>query len=149
MSELKLLLQDDMKTAMRAKQKTRLTTIRLILAAIKQVEIDGQAVLNDEKVTVILNKLVKQRKDAITQYQNAERSELAEKEQAELMVIQEYLPEMLSDLDVDQAIERVISTSGATEPKDMGKVMGALKTELGSRADFTKVSAKVKARLCT
>ncbi|AKP73394.2 hypothetical protein Psal006b_02255 [Piscirickettsia salmonis] len=149
MSELKLRLQDDMKTAMRAKQKARLITIRLILAAIKQVEIDGQAVLNDEKVTVILNKLVKQRKDAITQYQNAERSELAEKEQAELMVIQEYLPEMLSDLDVDQAIERVISTSGATEPKDMGKVMGALKTELVSRADFTKVSAKVKARLCT
>ncbi|ALA24427.1 glutamyl-tRNA amidotransferase [Piscirickettsia salmonis] len=149
MSELKLRLQDDMKTAMRAKQKARLITIRLILAAIKQVEIDGQAALNDEKVTVILNKLVKQRKDAITQYQNAERSELAEKEQAELMVIQEYLPEMLSDLDVDQAIERVISTSGATEPKDMGKVMGALKTELGSRADFAKVSAKVKARLCT
>ncbi|ODN43706.1 GatB/YqeY domain-containing protein [Piscirickettsia litoralis] len=147
MSELKQRLQDDMKAAMRAKDKARLTTVRLVLAAVKQVEIDGQSTLDDDKVTVILNKLVKQRKDAITQYQNAERPELAEKEQAELAIIQEYLPAMLSESEVDQTIERVIAATGATEPKDMGKVMGPLKAELGSRADFSKVSQKVKARL--
>ena len=142
---LKEKIQEDMKTAMRNQNKERLLTIRLILAAIKQREIDERITLDDEQVLAILNKMIKQRRDSISQFES--RPDLAQKEADEILIIQEYLPAQLSDAEIETAINNAISNAGATSAKDMGKVMGVLKSAIQGKADMTVVSAKVKERL--
>lgn len=144
---LKLRITDDMKAAMRAKETARLGTIRLLLAAIKQKEVDERTELDDAAVSSIVEKLIKQRKDSISQFQAAGRDDLVAAEQAELVVLQAYLPEQLSAAEVEAAIAAAITESGASSAKDMGKVMGLLKPRLAGRADMGQVSALTKARL--
>jgi uncharacterized protein len=144
---LKEQITSDMKDAMRAKEKDRLGTIRLIQAAIKQREVDERIELDDEQVLAVLDKMVKQRRDSITQYRDAGREELAAVEEAELVIIQHYLPEALSEAEIDSFIDEAISSSGAESMKDMGKVMGLLKPKVQGRADMGAVSARIKARL--
>lgn len=140
-------LKEAMKDAMRAKQKERLTTIRLALSAIKQVEVDTRETLDDTAVLAILDKLVKQRRDSIKQYEDAGRQELADVEKAEIDVLQEFLPQPLTDEEIDTLIEDAVAKTGAESMKDMGKVMGMLKPQLQGRADMGAVSGKIKARL--
>ncbi|MDP3421002.1 MAG: GatB/YqeY domain-containing protein [Thiobacillus sp.] len=144
---LKARVTDDMKTAMRAKDTARLGTIRLLLAAIKQREVDERIELDDAAVSSIVEKLIKQRKDSISQFQAAGRDDLVAAEQAELVVLQAYLPEQLSAAEVEAAVVAAIAESGAASAKDMGKVMGLLKPRLAGRADMGQVSALIKARL--
>jgi uncharacterized protein YqeY len=144
---LKLRITDDMKAAMRAKEAARLGTIRLLLAAIKQKEVDERIELDDAAVSSIVEKLIKQRKDSINQFQAAGRADLVAAEQAELVVLQAYLPEQLSAAEVETAVATAIAESGASSAKDMGKVMGLLKPKLAGRADMGQVSALIKARL--
>jgi hypothetical protein len=144
---LKARVTDDMKTAMRAKDSARLGTIRLLLAAIKQREVDERIELDDAAVSSIVEKLIKQRKDSISQFQAAGRDDLVAAEQAELVVLQAYLPEQLSAAEVEAAVVAAIAESGATSARDMGKVMGLLKPRLAGRADMGQVSALIKARL--
>ncbi len=144
---LKDTLQQDMKTAMRAADKRRLGVIRLINAAIKQREVDERIELDDTQVTVVLDKMAKQRRESIEQYEKAGRQDLAEQEIFELEIIKAYLPEQLSDTDIDAMIGAAIAATGAGSIKDMGKVMGQLKDKLAGRADMGAVSAKIKARL--
>ncbi|MFP5408389.1 MAG: GatB/YqeY domain-containing protein [Gammaproteobacteria bacterium] len=144
---LKARVTDDMKTAMRAKDSARLGTIRLLLAAIKQKEVDEQIELDDAAVSSIVEKLIKQRKDSISQFQAAGRDDLVAAEQAELVVLQAYLPEQLSATEVEAAVVAAIAESGAASARDMGKVMGLLKPRLAGRADMGQVSALIKARL--
>jgi len=144
---LKARITDDMKTAMRAKETARLGTIRLLLAAIKQKEVDERIEMDDAKVSSIVEKLIKQRKDSISQFQAAGRDDLVAAEQAELVVLQAYLPEQLSAAEVEAAVAAAIAESGASSAKDMGKVMGLLKPRLAGRADMGQVSALIKARL--
>jgi len=148
MSEsLKQRIEADMKTAMREKDKDRLGTIRLILAAIKQREVDERITLDDTQVLAILDKMVKQRRDSIEQFRAAGRDELAAKEEAELVQIQAYMPAALSDAELDALIGEAIDASGAKSMQEMGKVMGLLKAKVQGRADMGAVSAKIKARL--
>src|SRR5512139_4048019 len=140
---LKARITDDMKTAMRAKETARLGTIRLLLAAIKQKEVDERTELDDPAISSIVEKLIKQRKDSISQFQAAGRDDLVAAEQAELAVLQAYLPEQLSMADVAAAINE----ASATSAKDMGNVMALLKPRLAGRADMGQVSALIKARL--
>jgi uncharacterized protein YqeY len=147
MSPLSARINDDVKAAMKAKDKPRLGVLRLITAAIKQREVDEQITLNDEQVLAVLEKMVKQRKDSITQYEKAGRDELAQQEAFEIGIIQDYMPEQLSDAEIDALISEAISSSGAESMKDMGKVMGLLKPKLAGRADMGAVSAKIKAKL--
>ena len=140
-------LKEAMKDAMRAKQKERLTTIRLALSAIKQVEVDTRETLDDTAVLAILDKLVKQRRDSIKQYEDAGRQELADVEKAEIDVLQEFLPQPLTDEEIDTLIEDAVAKTGAESMKDMGKVMGMLKPQLQGRAYMGAVSGKIKARL--
>lgn len=148
MSEsLKQRIDADMKTAMREKDKDRLGTIRLILAAIKQREVDERITLDDTQVLAILDKMVKQRRDSIEQFRAAGREELAVKEEAELAVIQGYMPAALSDAELDTLIAEAVAASGAKTMQEMGKVMGLLKAKVQGRADMGAVSAKIKARL--
>ncbi len=144
---LKLRITDDMKAAMRAKETARLGTIRLLLAAIKQKEVDERIELDDAAVSSIVEKLIKQRKDSISQFQAAGRDDLVAAEQAELVVLQTYLPEQFSAAEVEAAVVAAIAESGASSAKDMGKVMGLLKPRLAGRADMGQVSALIKARL--
>ena len=144
---LKDQLTADMKEAMRAKEKERLGTIRLVLAAIKQREVDERIELDDTQVLAVLDKMVKQRRDSIKQYTDAGRDELAAKEESEIAVIQAYLPAALSDEEIDAMIEEAITSTGAAGMQDMGKVMGQLKPKLQGRADMGQVSGKIKARL--
>ncbi|WP_310447166.1 GatB/YqeY domain-containing protein [Thiobacillus sp.] len=144
---LKAGITEDMKTAMRAKDTARLGTIRLLLAAIKQREVDERIELDDAAVSSIVEKLIKQRKDSISQFQTAGRDDLVAAEQAELVVLQAYLPEQLSATEVEAAVAAAIAESGAASAKDMGKVMGLLKSRLAGRADMGQVSALIKARL--
>ena len=146
---LKARITDDMKTAMRAKEMARLGTIRLLLAAIKQREVDERIELDDAAVSSIVEKLIKQRKDSISQFQVAGRDDLVAAEQAELVVLQAYLPEQLSAAEVEAAVATAIAESGASSAKDMGKVMGLLKPRLAGRADMGQVSALIKARLAS
>lgn len=148
-SAIKGQIQEDMKTAMRSQDKERLATIRLILAALKQREVDERITLTDEHVLAILDKMVKQRRESIVQYEAGNRPELAAKEAAEIVVIQQYLPAQLSDAEVAALIDTAIQESGATSAKDMGKVMGLLKPKLQGRADVGAVSNKVKERLAS
>ena len=144
---LKARVTDDMKNAMRAKDTARLGTIRLLLAAIKQKELDERIELDDAAVSSIVEKLIKQRKDSISQFQAAGRDDLVTVEQAELVVLQAYLPEQLSAAEVEAAVIAAIAESGAASAKDMGKVMGLLKPRLAGRADMGQVSTSIKARL--
>jgi len=140
----------DMKDAMRAKATARLSTIRLLLAAIKQREVDERTTLSDADVVAVIDKMVKQRKDSITQFEAGNRADLADAERAELVILQSYLPTPLSDAEIDAAIERAVAgarAAGAAGPALMGKVMVALKPTLAGRADMAAVSAKVKARV--
>jgi len=147
MSELKNKINEDMKTAMRAKDKDRLGVIRLILAAIKQQEVDTRVSLDDTAVLAVLDKMLKQRRDSISQYQAAGRDDLAQKEQFEVDVIQEYMPEALSDEALEQLIKDAIAATGAQSMKDMGKLMNELRPKVQGRADMGQVSQKVKALL--
>jgi uncharacterized protein YqeY len=136
-----------MKTAMRAKDSARLSAIRLILAAIKQKEVDERVELTDPDVVGILEKMIKQRRESIAQFEKAARNDLADAEKFELGVVSGYLPQQLSDSQVQEEIAKAVSETGASGVKDMGKVMAALKARLAGRADMGKVSALVKARL--
>lgn len=147
MSELKQRITDDMKAAMRAKDKARLGTIRLILAAIKQREVDDRVTLDEPAILAILDKMVKQRRDSIAQFKKAERQDLVDQEQGELGVIAEYMPQPLTEAEVSALIDEAIAASGAASLKDMGKVMGALKPKIQGRADMGQASAQVKRRL--
>ena len=142
-------IESDMKAAMRAKDKDRLGTIRLVLAAIKQREIDERITLTDTDILAVLDKMIKQRRDSITQFEQAGRQELADKEAAEVTVIQEYMPAAMSEVEIDATIAEAITASGATSPQDMGKIMGLLKPRLQGRADMGVVSRKVKEKLST
>jgi uncharacterized protein YqeY len=144
---LKLRITDDMKAAMRAKETARLGTIRLLLAAIKQKEVDERIELDDAAVSSIVEKLIKQRKDSISQFQAAGRDDLVAAEQAELAVLQAYLPEQFSAAEVEAAVVAAIAESGAASARDMGKVMALLKPRLAGRADMGQVSMLIKARL--
>ena len=144
---LKDQITDDMKTAMRAKDSERLGTIRLLLAACKQKEVDERVVLDDVAVIAIVDKLIKQRKDSITAYTQAGRADLADKEASEITVLQAYLPARLSAEEVTAEVKAIVAELGATGPGDMGKVMGAVKSRLAGKADMGQVSAAVKAAL--
>jgi uncharacterized protein YqeY len=144
---LKDRIQEDMKAAMRSGEKSRLGTIRLILAAIKQKEVDERIELGDAEVTVILDKMVKQRRESISQFEKAGRDDLVAQEAGELTLIQEYLPEQLSETEINALIDAAMADTGASSIKDMGKVMGQLKPKLQGRADMGAVSALIKARL--
>ena len=144
---LKETITDDMKTAMRAKDSERLGTIRMLQAAIKQKEVDERIELDDAAIVTIVDKLIKQRKDSITQFEAGGRQDLADKEKAELAVLQIYLPERMSAEEVTAAVKAIVAELGASGPGDMGKVMGAVKTKLAGKADMGQVSAAVKAAL--
>ena len=144
---LKQRLTDDMKAAMKAGEKERLGVIRLINAAIKQREVDERIQLDDAAVLAVLEKMVKQRKDSVSQYEAAAREDLAAIERAEIEVIQRYLPEKLGEAEVQAAIDAAIAETGASGPADMGKLMGVLKPKLAGRADMGQVSALVKKAL--
>ena len=144
---LKAQITDDMKTAMRAKDSARLGTIRLLQAAIKQKEVDERIELDDAAVIAIVDKLIKQRKDSITAFETANRTDLADIEKAEMEVLKAYLPERMSEAEVTAAVQAIVAEVGATGPGDMGKVMGAVKSKLSGKADMGLVSAAVKAAL--
>jgi len=144
---LKDQITEDMKTAMRAKEVTRLGTIRLLLAAIKQREVDERVMVDDAGVLAIVEKLIKQRKDSIEQFAKAGRDDLVAVEQAEMIILQDYLPEQLSDAEISAAVSAAVTAIGASGPQDMGKVIGILKPQLAGKADMGKVSGLVKAAL--
>lgn len=144
---LKDQITEDMKTAMRAKDSERLGTIRLLQAAMKQKEVDERIVLDDAAVVAIVDKLIKQRKDSITAFEGAGRQDLADKEKAEMAVLQAYLPERMSAEETLAAVKAIVAEICASGPGDMGKVMGVVKTRLAGKADMGQVSAAVKAAL--
>jgi uncharacterized protein len=144
---LKDQITDDMKTAMRAKDSERLSTIRLLLAEIKRKEVDERIEVDDAQVVAIVEKMIKQRKDSINQFESGGRQDLADKEKSELTVLAAYMPAGLSDEEVAAEVAAAVAASGATGPQDMGKVMGILKPKLAGRADMTAVSAQVKKAL--
>ena len=140
-------INEDMKSAMKAREAERLAALRLLLAAVKQREVDERVTLDDAGVIGVVEKMIKQRKDSIAQYEKAARQDLADKEKYEISVIEAYLPKQMSQQEVEAAVAQAVSQSGAKSPADMGKVMGVLKPMLAGRADMGKVSALVKARL--
>ena len=140
-------LKDEQKTAMKAKDKARLGTIRLIMAAIKQLEVDNQITLDDEQILAVMTKMVKQRHDSVTQYQNAGRQDLADIELAEIAVLQDFMPAPLSDAEVEELVKQAVQAVNATSMQDMGSVMAILKPQVQGRADVGKVSQLVKANL--
>jgi uncharacterized protein YqeY len=144
---LKDRINEDMKGAMRARETERLGTIRLLLAAIKQREVDERIVLDDTAITAVIDKMIKQRKDSISQFESAGRTDLVEKESAELTILSAYMPEQMSDAEIAAEVQAAVAQTGAAGPQDMGKVMGVLKPKLAGRADMTAVSGLVKAAL--
>jgi len=136
-----------MKLAMRAKDAARLSTVRLLLAAIKQREVDERIELDDAQVLSVIEKMIKQRRESIAQFEKASRNDLADVEKAEIQVLSGYMPAQMSDADVEKAVQAAIAETGASGPKDMGKVMAALKAKLAGKADMGKVSGLVKAKL--
>jgi uncharacterized protein YqeY len=144
---LKEQITEDMKSAMRAGEKERLATIRMILAAIKQREVDERIQLDDSQVLAAVEKMIKQRKEAITQFESGGRADLVAKESAEIALLQAYLPAQLSDTEIDSLIAAAIASTGAASIKDMGKVMGVVKAQAQGKADMGKVSARIKAKL--
>ena len=147
MSTLKERITEDMKAAMRAADKERLGTIRMLQAAIKQREVDERITLDDAQVLSVIEKMLKQRKESITQFEQGGRADLAAKERAEIEQLQGYLPAQLSEAEVDALIREAIASTGAASIKDMGKVMGAVKAKAAGRADMGAVSARIKAAL--
>ncbi len=145
--DLKFKIQDDVKSAMRARDRERLNALRLICAAIKQKEVDDRVDLDDKAVIAVLEKMIKQRRDSFEQYEKAGRDELAAREAFEIEVIQSYMPAAMDDAEVEALIDAAVTATGASSMKDMGKVMGALKAKMQGRADMGAVGAKVKARL--
>ena len=144
---LKERITEDMKAAMRASEKERLSTIRLVQAAIKQREVDERITLDDTQVFVVLEKMVKQRKESIAQFEQGGRKDLADKERREIELLQAYLPAKLSDSELDALIRDAVAATGAASIKDMGKVMGMVKSKAAGRADMAAVGARVKAVL--
>jgi len=142
-------IQDDMKAAMRSGEKDRLGTLRLLLAAIKQREVDERITLDDAQVLAVLEKMSKQRRESIAQFQAGNRPDLVAKENAELTLLTSYLPAALSDAELDALINAALTETGASSVKDMGKVMAAIKLHAQGRADMARVGARVKARLST
>ena len=144
---LKDRINDDMKASMRARESGRLATIRLLLAAIKQREVDERITLDDAAITAVIDKMIKQRKDSISQFEAAGRTDLVEQESAELAVLTAYMPAQLSDAEIAEQVQAAVAETGAAGPQDMGKVMAVLKGKLAGRADMTAVSGLVKAAL--
>ena len=144
---LKERITEDMKAAMRASEKERLSTIRMLQAAIKQREVDERITLDDAQVIAVLEKMVKQRKESVAQFEQGGRADLADKEKAEIALLTAYLPAQLTEAEVDALIREAITATGAASIKDMGKVMGAVKTKAAGRADMGAVSARIKAAL--
>ncbi len=144
---LKQQINDDMKAAMRAKETARLGAIRLLLAAMKQREVDERIELTDADVVSIIEKMLKQRRDSISQYKAANRQDLVDVEEFEVSVLQGYMPQQLSEAEITAAIAEAIAATGAAGPQDMGKVMGVVKPKLAGRADMGKVSGLIKAQL--
>ena len=144
---LKGRITEDMKAAMRASEKERLSTIRMVQAAIKQREVDERIALDDAQVLAVLEKMVKQRRESIAAFEQGGRADLADKEKAEIVVLTAYLPEQLTEAEVDALIQAAIAETGAASMKDMGKVMGAVKAKAAGRADMGAVSARIKAAL--
>lgn len=140
-------ISDDMKTFMRAKDSARLGAIRLLQAAIKQKEVDERIELNDDQIFSVIQKMLKQRKDSIEAYQKASRQDLIDQEQLEIEVLSKYMPEPLSEEEINQYIEEAIATTGASDMKDMGKVVGILKSKVTGRADMAEVSKLVRQKL--
>ena len=147
MSKLKQLITDDMKLAMKAQDKPALKAIRMILGAIKQKEIDERIELDDNQAMAVIQKMVKQRKDSISQFSNAGRTDLVEVEEAELLIINNYMPKQLSQDEIEAAVVKAISDIGADSMKDMGKLMGTLKSQLDGNADMGHVSQLIKSKL--
>ena len=144
---LKERITEDMKAAMRASEKERLSTIRMLQAAIKQREVDERITLDDAQVVAVLEKMVKQRKESVVQFEQGGRADLADKEKAEIALLTAYLPAQLSEAEVDALIRDAIAATGASSVKDMGKVMGVVKAKAAGRADMGAVSARIKAAL--
>ena len=144
---LKERITDDMKAAMRSGEKERLGAIRMITAAIKQREVDERIALDDSQVLSVIEKMIKQRKESLMQFQTGNRPDLADKESAEITLLQSYMPAQLSDVALDQMIAETIASTGAASIKDMGKVMGIIKSKAQGRADMAAVGAKIKAKL--
>ena len=147
MSKLKQLITDDMKLAMKAQDKPALKAIRMILGAIKQKEIDERIELDDNQIMAVIQKMVKQRKDSISQFSDAGRTDLVEVEEAELLIINNYMPKQLSQDEIEAAVVKAISDTGADSMKDMGKLMGILKGQLDGKADMGQVSQLIKSKL--
>ena len=147
MSQLKQLITDDMKLALKAQDKSALKAIRMILGAIKQKEIDERIELNDGQVMAVIQKMVKQRKDSISQFSEAGRTDLVEVEEEELSIINNYMPKQLSESEIEAAVVKAISDTGANSMKDMGKLMGMLKGQLDGKADMGQVSQIIKSKL--
>ncbi|MGZ8241018.1 MAG: GatB/YqeY domain-containing protein [Methylobacter sp.] len=147
MDLLKNRIKEDMKASMKSGNKSRLGVIRLMLAAIKQVEVDERIELDNDRVILVLDKMLKQRRESIRQFADAGRNDLVAVEEAEILVIQDFLPQALTEAEIDSLIEEAIAESGAQSVKDMGKVMGLLKTKMQGRADMSVVSTKIKAAL--
>ena len=147
MSQLKKRITDDMKLAMKAKDKQVLKAVRMILGAIKQKEVDDRIELDDSQVLAVIQKMVKQRKDSISQFSDAGRTDLVEVEETELVVINSYMPEQLSDEEVSLAVNKAITDLGANSMKDMGKLMGILKGQLDGKADMGQISSLIKDKL--
>jgi uncharacterized protein YqeY len=144
---LKERITEDMKAAMRASDKERLSTIRMVQAAIKQREVDERIVLDDAQVIAVLEKMIKQRKESVAQFEQGGRRDLADKERAEIGLLQAYLPAQMTDVEIEALVRDAISSTGATSVKDLGKVMGAVKAKAAGRADMGAVSARIKAAL--
>ena len=144
---LKERITEDMKTAMRSGEKDRLAVIRLLQAAIKQREVDERIMLDDAQVTSVLEKMIKQRKESVVAFEKGARADLVAKENAEIAVLQPYLPAQLSDAELDAIISEAISSTGAASIKDMGKVMGVVKSKAAGKADMGAVGARIKAKL--
>jgi uncharacterized protein YqeY len=147
MTTLKDRIQEDMKNAMRSKDTERLGTIRLLLSAMKQREVDERITLSDSDVLAILNKMIKQRRESATQFRAGERIDLAEKEDKEITVLVDYLPQQLTEVEVDALVDAAIAQTGATMQKEMGAVMAIIRDKAQGRADMAVVSAKIKTKL--
>ena len=145
MDLLKERIREDMKASMKSGDKARLGVIRMILAAIKQIEVDERVELGDDRVLVVLDKMLKQRRESIKQFRDANRVDLAEIEEAEVLVIQDFLPQALTEAEIDEMVAKAIAEVGATSIKDMGGVMAILKPQMQGRADMAVVSARIKA----
>lgn len=146
-TSLKDRIQEDMKSAMRAKEAERLATIRLLLSAMKQKEVDERVTLSDSDILAILNKMIKQRRESAAQFRAGDRTDLAEKEEKEIIILSEYLPEQFTDEEINALIESAISQTGAVMQKEMGMVMNIIRPKAQGRADMAVVSAKIKDKL--